>query len=434
MVNRFLVSALLIFGLAATAMAQPGMYSHPGGSITGSVYDSTAYEPVEYANIVLFSSSDSGQVTGTISDQNGGFTLENIHPGRYFMEIRFMGYKTKTVQHIAIKPGTPETDVGRIDLPRTTLNSESVVVEGKKPAIEYKIDRKVVDVSQMQTAASGNAIDILENVPSVSVDIEGNVSLRGSQSFTVLIDGRPTVLEGSDALEQIPASSIKDIEIITNPSAKYDPDGTAGIINVVLKKEKYAGSSGMVNLDAGVDNKYSGNGLYSYRNDKYTVTLGLDYGRRYYNGVERERNSTTYNNVTTNIQTSGSSVRGRDGGGARGSIDYNINKYNKLTLNTRYGSRLHEFNSDVSYTVLKSSQSDPNQYINQSRRSREGSFYAIDGSYLHQFNQQGHKLTADLDYHMHDGVEKTLNSEITPSGDIYSAQKACKQARIRNMN
>lgn len=237
--------------------ARPGM---PAGSITGQVYDADLNVPIEYANIVLRSLRDSSQVNGTITDQSGRFTLPGVRPGRYFVEVSFIGYRQKTVGDVAVGPGAVR-DLGRVTLRQSAVAMPGVEATAERPTLEYRIDKKVVDVSKMATAASGTAVDVLENVPSVKVDVEGNLTLRGSGNYTVLVDGKPSPIEGSDALQQIPAGTIDKIEIITNPSAKYDPEGISGIINVLLKKQRQAGISGTATLDGGWPQRYGGSFL-----------------------------------------------------------------------------------------------------------------------------------------------------------------------------
>ncbi|NJO87955.1 MAG: TonB-dependent receptor plug domain-containing protein [Chloroflexia bacterium] len=140
------------------------------------------------------------------------------------------------INDVSINTNNPVINLGVVQLNKAEDLIEEVNVIAEKGAVDYQIDKKVINVSKQYTTIAGTAIDVLENVPSVTVDVEGNLSLRGSTGFTVLIDGKPSALEGSEALDQIPASTIQNIEIITNPSVKYDPDGTAGIINVITKK------------------------------------------------------------------------------------------------------------------------------------------------------------------------------------------------------
>ena len=187
--------------------------------------------------LVVFSLIDSSQVDGTITNSAGYFSLGIKRPGMFYIRFGFIGYKDSFIDTIRINRNNKYAALNEIYLEPQAYNLNEVVVQGESAPITYLIDKKVINVSQQITSLSGTAVNVLENVPSVSVDIEGNVSLRGSGSFIVLVDGRPTILEPNEALQQIPASSIENIEIITNPSAKYNPEGTAGIINVILKKE-----------------------------------------------------------------------------------------------------------------------------------------------------------------------------------------------------
>ena len=206
------------------------------GSVTGRILDKSTSALIEYANIVLLSVQDSSVITGTVSDKNGFFILDNISFNDYLLEVRFIGFNTLRFK-IFTSPEKPLLNLGDILIEPVALTINDVVVKGDRSPVSYQIDKKVIDVDKIQTVMSGNAADVLQNVPSVTVDIEGNVSLRGSVNFTVLIDGRPSIISSQDALQQIPASSIESIEIITNPSAKYDPEGTAGIINIHFKEK-----------------------------------------------------------------------------------------------------------------------------------------------------------------------------------------------------
>ena len=143
--------------------------------------------------------------------------------------------------------------------------------------VEYKIDKKVVNVARISPAAGGTLVNVLENTPSVQVDVEGNVSLRGSGNFQLLIDGKPSVIQGSEGLQQIPASAVQSLEIITSPSAKYDPDGAAGIINVIMKKQKNTGIGGVVNASIGTREKYTADFLLNFRKKKLNYFVGAEY-------------------------------------------------------------------------------------------------------------------------------------------------------------
>ncbi|MCK4297010.1 MAG: TonB-dependent receptor, partial [Candidatus Marinimicrobia bacterium] len=235
------------------------------GVISGFVIDTSHQKPVEYANVVLYSQRTKEQITGTITDENGYFRLSELRPGMYLLEIKFIGYDAFSMDSLLIRPSRSYVDLGRITINPDVLVMDGVEVFGEKPIIEFKIDKKVINVSRQFTTISGTAVDVLENIPSVSVDIEGNVSLRGSGSFNLLIDGRPSILDPNDALQTIPASTIESIEIVTNPSARYDPDGVAGIINIITKKNKLQGISGISNLNTGLYGQYGGDFLLNFR-------------------------------------------------------------------------------------------------------------------------------------------------------------------------
>ena len=203
-------------------------------TVRGKVLEAQSSTPMGYANVAIFAVADSSVAGGIMTSESGSFEIKDLKPGKYNLTVNFIGYSKKTipVQLIATKP---ITDVGVIKLLSSDEKIEEVEVVAEKQRVEFKIDRRVVNVSQNIVATGGTAVEVLENTPSVQTDFEGNVTLRGSSNFTVLIDGKPSVIKGSDALRQLPAAGIDKIEIITNPSAKYDPDGDSGIINVVMK-------------------------------------------------------------------------------------------------------------------------------------------------------------------------------------------------------
>jgi len=414
---------ILSLSLAISAFAQRG----PGsflGTISGNVFDTINGQPVEYANIVLYAKMDSSQITGTITDKNGSFLLSDLHPGLYFVKIDFMGYEEKRIQDITIKPNAPNVDLGKIGIKQTVLPSEGVEVTAEKVPFQYQIDKKVINVSKMQTAITGTAVDVLENVPSVTVDIEGNVSLRGSENFTVLIDNRPTVLDPNDALQQIPASTIEDIEIITNPSAKHDPDGTAGIINVLMKKNTGSGASGIVNLNAGLDDKSGADFLWSYRTGPVKISLGADYNRRYNPGTALTESRTTHDNLTSYIYSDGTSVWGRTRYGFRGSLEWNLTQSDLLGAGFRWGNMDMNRNSEENYNEWAQPDMTHFYYISQDLSERSGNFYQANLDYQHRFSKKGHEILAQANLSRRDGDESSSNELLDLDHHLTSGQKS----------
>jgi hypothetical protein len=268
--------------------------------IKGIVLDEKTQTPMEFANIAVYDKTDSTLVSGGITDENGQFEVSGIGFGEYYLVANFVGFKKTDVANILLDEDNPSVDLGKIELNPSAVELGSVDVVADKAQVEFKLDKKVVNVSQVISAVGGTAVDVLENTPSVQVDIEGNVTVRGSSNFTVLIDGRPSALSGSEALRQIPSSAIENIEIITNPSAKYEPDGQAGIINLVMKKNSLNGLSGIVNASIGSRNKYRGDFTLNYRTEKFNYFVGADWrDETRYGGMTSLRE--TYLNDTTSF-------------------------------------------------------------------------------------------------------------------------------------
>jgi len=257
----FVLFALLSGLLYLNVQAQQGNFNPSDmpkvGVIFGKVLDEKTGQTIEYATLGLYRQKDSSLVTGTISDNHGSFSINELLMGMYYLEAGFLGYEKLRLNRIQINPQKPVVDVGTLKIHPNTLDIDAVEVVAESNQVEYKIDKKVVTLSQDMTSSGGPVSQALENTPSIEVDIEGNVTLRGSSNYKVLIDGKPSVIDGSEALQQIPASAVHSVEIITNPSAKYDPDGAAGIINLVMKKQKQLGVNGIINASVGTRNKYS---------------------------------------------------------------------------------------------------------------------------------------------------------------------------------
>lgn len=416
--------ALLLF-ITVSIIAQQGPRGNRGNSqlpsITGKVVEAGTETPMEFANVVLYNLSDSSQVNGTVTNADGIFNLERIRRGSYYLEVSFIGFDKKIIDDITIeKPG--KIDIGVVELFPHTFGTDEVLVSGTRSPISYQIDKKVIDVGSQITAASGSAVDILENVPSVTVDIEGNVSLRGSSSFTVLIDGRPTVMDAADALQQIPASAIDNIEIITNPSAKYDPEGTAGIINIVMKKSEIAGMSGIVELDGGLNDQYGAEGIFDYKKDDIHFNLSGNYRDRVFEIEEEEENWTDRNGVRSFYSADGDGSRGREGFRISSSLSYNFGLGNIVTLGGRYSDRTSKRNSNLNYSEWSSTQPDKLFFFSNSNRERGGRDFDLFANYLHKFDDKGHQITADVSYENEDDEEFTINL-LRQTGEIVEGQK-----------
>ena len=381
------------------------------GKISGKVLDINSGTPVEYANIIVFNMVDSNQVTGGITNKEGAFIIGGIPFGKYYLNVQFIGYEKKKIENVLIN--SPNTlDLGDIFIRITSINLENIIVEGDRNPVSFQIDRKVIDISKMPTSISGNAADVLENVPSVSVDIDGNVSLRGSSSFTVLIDGRPSVMEAQDVLQQVPASSIETIEIITNPSAKYDPEGSAGIVNIKLKKEKNLGLSGVANVNAGANDKYGGDFIIENKTKEFNYNFGINFRRRFSPGNGLDEKQFEIGNKTSFLNSNGRRQHGHISFDLRGGVDFNLSSSDLLSLSGRFGTRDHRNNQISNYTQWSDLEPQNIYYLNNNNSSRDGSYFAFITSYVKKFNLDGHQLSGEFFTSRNNSDESSVSSSV----------------------
>ena len=401
-----------LFAFSNIVFAQHPQFGK-GSAVNGIIVDSLSNAPIEYANIILYNSSDSSQVKGTVTDKNGKFNLIGIRPGKYYLDIQFMGYNKKRINNVNINSLNRNIDLESILISPAAINLKNVVVEGNRSPVTYQIDKKVIDVSKMPTVVSGNATDVLENVPSVTVDVDGNVSLRGSTSFTVLIDGRPSVMDAQDALQQIPASSIETIEIITNPSAKYDPEGTAGIINIKLKKNRNLGLSGIINANAGINDKYGGDFIFEYKTPSVNYNFGLNYSKRFFPGSSIKNQQFGSNQNIAYLNSNGNNERGRNGYGIRGGMEFNLGMSDFLGWGGRYGYRKFQHNDNLNYLQWSDANPAVDSYSSKNNRWRAGNYYAFNLNYNHKFDPSGHQISSEFFVSHDNGDEATISQELS---------------------
>ncbi len=385
--KNILTSALFALSLTAAHAQFPGGHGGPGGmqggdgngrnrntntqqqptlnlestapkgnsKITGFVIDSAATQAVEFANIALYSKATGKPVDGTMADEKGKFTLKSIAAGDYKLLISFIGFKDKTIDNIKLAKGQ-DLDLGVIGKMNPDVRTlEEVVVTGEKSLIEEKVDRMVYNAEKDLTARGGDAADVLKKVPMLSVDLDGNVSLRGSSNIRVLINNKPSTIVASsiaDALKMIPADLIKSVEVITSPSAKYDAEGSAGIINIITKKSTLQGIT--LSADAGIGARGSNLSLNgNYRQGKLGVTQDLPCFYNKSNSTLEQ--STIQNGVSVltkqNTDAYDNGLFGRYNIG----FDYELSKNQSLTAGVSFGTRNMIRTQDMTSNLFKSS-------------------------------------------------------------------------------
>lgn len=325
---------------AAKATAVTEIAPKGNSRITGYVIDSAGSKGVEFASIALFNVAHNSPVDGTSADETGKFAITKIAPGNYKLLISFIGFSDKTINNIQVTKGQ-DVDLGKIKLSASVKTLNEVTITGEKAMIEEKVDRLVYNAEKDITAKGGDAADILRKVPMLSVDLDGNLSLRGNSNIRVLINNKPSTIIASnvaDALKQIPADMIKSVEVITSPSAKYDAEGSGGIVNIITKKNNLQGLT--LNIDSGVGNRGTNLGLNgSYRKGKVGLTLG-GFGRAFYNKAESALQQGTFSgdNSYLTSQNSNAKDRGLFGQYSLG-FDYDLGKNQALSAGLRYGTR-----------------------------------------------------------------------------------------------
>ncbi len=267
-----LLLAMMVFA-SINAKTIPETPELKEGSISGKVIDESLQEPVPYASIVVKSRIDSSTITGGITSENGTFIIDKLPDGDFIVEIQYIGYKTHS-QEITLDKGHRKLELGTISISEEAEALSEVELVAERTTIEQRIDRKVVNVGKDLTTAGATASDIMNNIPSVNIDQQtGELSLRGNSNVRVMVDGKLSNVPVAQLLRQIPSSSIKSIELITNPSAKYNPEGMSGIINIILHKNANIGFNGNINtgLTVGIEAKYNASMDLNYRNGKFNL-------------------------------------------------------------------------------------------------------------------------------------------------------------------
>ena len=280
---------ILTFFISISTIA---ISQRPGGGnkigvLSGTIVDSISKKQLEYTSVKLYSQNDSVFAMGIYTDINGEFMFYQIPTGKYYMKISLINYESKWIRDISFSNEKPDRVLGTIKLkPEKSTELEAAQITTNKKILETSFDKKVYNIGEDLTSRNGTVNDVLNNIPSVEVDQDGKLSLRGDGNVTILIDGRPSTLTGNSAksfLDALPANMVERIELVTNPSAKYDPDGTAGIINIVLKKNKLRGINGNINVSGATGKIFNGSSSLSMRNSKMNIYGTYSY--KHYEGA-----------------------------------------------------------------------------------------------------------------------------------------------------
>ncbi len=366
------------------------------GMIRGVLVDSLENSPLPSANITLHYQNDSSFAGGISSGLKGEFILKDITEGSYYLKISYIGYENKYVSNIKINESNNDYNMGVVRLSKSTLQLKETQVLGERASEELHLDKKVINVGQNLNASGGTALDVLQDQPSVRVDPDGTVYLRGSSDFKVLINGKPSVLQGADALKQISANIIDNIELITNPSAKYDAEGSAGIINIILKKQKEYSLSGIANLNSGTKDKYNGDFSINYNVNGLNFTGGIDYrDNAFFNdqGVDR----TSFSIAGDNYNSTQLFIRDkRKQYTARAGLDYMIDKENSLSVALSRGEM--DIRTSINSNVDNRNSAGGIYLMNESSNDLPVKYFNSNFNYSHKFNPEINELVFEATY------------------------------------
>lgn len=427
---KLLLSALLSLS-TILIFAQHPQGNRPSVQVKGTVIDRDSKQPLEYATIIC--TPEKGQVTGGITDEKGHFDF-NIFTGTYTISIEFISYKTKTLPKQLIKENL---NLGNIILEPEAESLSEVEIIAEKSTVEVKLDKKIYNVGQDMTIKGGTATDVLENVPSVTVDVDGNVSLRGNESVRILIDGKPSGLVGlssTDVLRQLPADAIQKVEVITSPSARYEAEGTAGIINIVLRKGKVQGFNSSYSVNVGIPESYGVAANLNYKDKKYNLFSNLGYNYRTSEGYSNFYNFLNNNENNKKDEEFRDQTRVRNGFNINLGMDYFVTDKATLTGSVLYRNSPSE--SEAASTGLKY---DTNQNITETSLRTENqdednslTEYAL--NFTQNFSKDNHQWKVDVKYQ--DNSENQLNTILEnntfPTSSFVSHEKNTQDESEKN--
>jgi outer membrane receptor protein involved in Fe transport len=391
----FIITAMALLCVSNLIAQKPG-----SGKVTGIIIEKSSDKPLEFATVIIRSNADSTLDIGTITGKKGDFSFNNLAYGDYRLIYSFIGFEKVETSVFSLNAKRNNIDLGRLYISESATMLGDISVTAERSTFVNSIDRRTFNVGQDVMSKTGSVSELLQNVPSVQVDIDGNVSLRGSDNVMFLINGKPSTLMGTNraaVLQQMPASSIEKIEVITNPSARYKPDGTSGIINIVLKKDKNTGLNGQASVNAGNDRRYNANFSVNYNPGKLNV-----FGSYSIRQDERLRYSDDYRKhfISAEDTISYTHVISRDLSRPLSQIiqagaDYKINEHNTLGVTGNYNYRSFiRHSNDVN--LWQSTDLTVTKDYDRTRRDPEfEKDLEFSANYVHSFNKEGQELTVD---------------------------------------
>jgi len=406
--------AFSLFLLTTMAIAQrpDGV---PMGTISGTVTNEGGDQMLEFATVAIHSVRDSSLVGGGITDLQGQFSLQ-AKPGKYYLKINFIGQGETIVSDISIGRGTMQADLGKIAMGPSTLNLDEVTVSAERTVMELQLDKKVYNIGKDLSNLGGSAADLLANLPSMEVDVDGNVLLRGSENVQILIDGKPSGLiglSGTGGLQQLQGNLIDRVEVITNPSARYDAEGGAGIINIVLKKEKAKGFNGSFQVETGYPANHGASINVNYRTGwiNWFVNYGVSFRRSPGEGFTNNY----YTRMDTTYFIDQINDRNREGfsQNVRFGSDIYFNEKNILTLSASYRNSDNTNETITRYDYLNMDRDSFGSRVRIDNEGEDDLNWEYEANFSRDFNRRGQRLTFNVQYRNSNEVEISKFDDVT---------------------
>lgn len=431
-----------MFRIAATFILfflfSPRLFSQQTGTIEGAVIDSSNNSPLAFASVSIINVADNKPAAGDNTDEAGKFLIENIPFGNYKIEITYIGYNTLVIPGIKLNAQNSQIKLGNIKLKSGATTTEEIDVKGEKSMIEFKGDKRILNVSENLILKGATALDVLKEMPGVTVDMDGNVSVRGSEGVKIMIDGKPFGLEGANrttTLEQLSADQIDRVELSTNPSVKYDAEGSSGVINIILKKKRDYGYNGSLSLNAGSNDKYSGGININLRKDKMNLNGSYNYLKMNFNGSNNNQKTYFSDNGDYSTYQDGSGYRRRESHNFKGGIDYSISKFSNLgfLINYRDGNAANDGTThNTEINSLNTITSDSYRMTNSNSR---GSNFDFALNFSHRFKNPEHKLTSDFTFsnEPEDEISYANDEDILPYNQFPDLIKEVENDKDKNL-
>ncbi|MGY5850884.1 TonB-dependent receptor domain-containing protein [Salegentibacter sp. F14] len=393
--NLMSLTALLLFlGLSIQGYSQRNSQH----TISGTVIDNELEVPLEYATISIINTNDPSDINGGVTDVDGKFSID-VAKGTYNILVEFISYEPKRFNNRKIES---DLNLGTIQLGVSSSSLDEVVVRAETTQVDVRLDKKIYNIGKDLTTAGGTVSDALNNVPSVTVDIDGGISLRGNENVRILINGKPSAMAGfgdTNVLNQLPADAIERVEVITSPSARYDAEGTAGILNIILRQKETLGFNGSLSLNAGTPANAGISANVNYRTDKFNLftTTGFRYfdapGGGFFDTRYKENSGVAFDRI----------VEDRDIARLNRNFNTNVGMEYFLSENSSItGSVFYRYGEDEDLTTnVTDNYIDGSQVLGTTREEKQtenDDSWQVSLNYINNFDDKGHKLTADFQF------------------------------------